>query len=325
MRAAQFTGYGGAEHLRVALAPRPAPGPGEVLVRVHASSVNGGELLLRAGRLRLLSGRRFPKGLGSDLAGTIAAAGEGVSGFTLGDRVWGVLPSIQFVRSQAPSGAAAEFVCVPADKVGPLPNGLGYQEAAALPTVATTALTAIRDHANVQAGQRVLVRGAADGLGTSLVQLAAARGGILTALAGAGTLEAVRGLGAAQVLDYRTTTLSSLGEFDVILDTAGSQLAALRRLLAPGGRMIALALNPPVRGLLSVAASAVHGSRRIRFFSGNPDRGLLADLAREVSEGRIHAVIDQVHPLEQVEQAHRAAEAHGRYGKQVISICDAPQ
>lgn len=320
MRAAQFGRYGGPEEIVVATVPRPTPGPGQVRIQVHASSVNGGELLFRSGRLWPLSGRRFPKGLGSDLAGVVDAIGPGVDGLEPGVPVWGVVPSIEFVRSQAPAGAAAEYVVVSSDRVAYMPQVLSFAEAAALPTVATTALTAVRDVAKVSAGQRVLVRGAAGGVGSSLVQLAASRRGLVTALAGAANLEAVRELGARDAIDYRGVDLDSLGRFDVVLDTAGRDLGAVRRLLAPGGRMVSLALNPPIRGALSVLASLPHGASRIRFFSGKPGRHLLDELAAEVRAGHIRAVIDGVYSLRQVGEAHRAAEAGGHCGKQVITV-----
>ncbi|MFD0591796.1 zinc-binding alcohol dehydrogenase family protein [Catellatospora coxensis] len=146
MRAAMFDGYGPPEVLYAGSVPTPAAGPGEVLVRVHAASVNGGELAGRAGRVRLVTGllgRGFPKRVGMDFAGEIAAVGAGVSGYGVGDRVWGGLGR-RF-------GSAAEFVAVRPELISPAPAGWDLVAAAALPGVGTTAITALRDKARLRA------------------------------------------------------------------------------------------------------------------------------------------------------------------------------
>ncbi len=147
MRAAQFDNYGRPGDIVVRQVPTPTPAAGQVLVAVHATSVNGGELLFLRGALRPVSGRRFPKGLGIDLAGTLAAVGEGVVGLVAGQRVWGLLPSLRTVRSQAPTAAAAEYAVVDREQVHPLPDGLDPADAAALPVVGPTALWAVRPRA----------------------------------------------------------------------------------------------------------------------------------------------------------------------------------
>lgn len=117
MRAAQLHRYGGPEVLTIGTLPVPTPRAGEVLVRVGATSLNGGELLFRAGKLRVLTGSRFPKGLGVDFAGEVVALGDGVADVALGDRVWGIINSLKFAMSGAPSGTAAEYVVVGAERV----------------------------------------------------------------------------------------------------------------------------------------------------------------------------------------------------------------
>ncbi|MEU4448774.1 NAD(P)-dependent alcohol dehydrogenase [Actinosynnema sp. NPDC050801] len=307
MRAALFDRYGPPEVLYEGVVPDPEAGPGQVVVRVHAASVNGGELMGRSGRLKLLLGRRFPKRVGIDFAGEVVSG----PGFPPGTHVWGGLPRGRF-------GSAAEYVAVHPDRLAPSPAGLDLVRAAALPGVGTTAITALRDKARLRPGERLLVRGASGGVGSVAVQVGKAYGAHVTALAGERNLDFVRGLGADEAIDYRTDP-ADLGRFDVVLDTHGSTPRAYRRLLGPGGRMVGIAFRSAA-DVGYVLGSAVFGSRRVRFFSGNPTSDLFADLTALVESGAVRPVVDAVHPLADVAGAHRALEAGGVRGKHVIRI-----
>ncbi|RDD84157.1 NAD(P)-dependent alcohol dehydrogenase [Streptomyces parvulus] len=315
MQAVLFDRYGGPDVLYVGRAPVPEPAPGEVLVKVSAFSVNGSELTVRAGRLRLLTGREFPKRVGLDFTGEVAALGAGVGRLRTGDRVWGVL------SRTSGWGSAAEYVTVPAERVGLVPDGLDLVEAATLP-VATTAITALRDKARLRPGERLLVRGAAGGIGHAAVQLGKAYGADVTALARSANLDFVRGLGADAAIDHRSIDPAELGRFDVVMDTVGTDLRTFRRLLNPGGRMVSIALDldrlPAWLGY--VAASAVHGRGRVRFFSGNPSQEHMDDLARHVTEGKLKPMVDTVYSLEETVTAHRALAAGGVRGKYVVKV-----
>ncbi|WP_443698378.1 NAD(P)-dependent alcohol dehydrogenase [Pseudonocardia humida] len=290
-------------------APVPRPGPGEVLVRVRAVSVNGGELALRAGRLRPFSGYRFPKRIGIDLAGEVVEPGN--SRFAAGDFVWGLLGRTM--------GSAAEYVAVPARRLDHVPAGLDAVRAAALP-VGTTAITALRDVAALAPGERLLVRGASGGVGYVAVQLGKAMGAHVTGLAGADNLDLVTELGADEAIDYRGP--ADLGRFDVVLDTVGSALPSFRRVLTPSGRMVAIAfdLDHPLRSLGFIAAHAPRRRRWVRFFSGNPTTPLLAELGRWVRSGALRPQVDRVFPLADIAGAHRALERGGVRGKIVVEL-----
>lgn len=321
MQRAQFHQYGPPEVIHLAQVPVPTPKPGEVLVRVHGASVNGGELVGRAGGLRLMMlGSPFPRGTGLDFAGEVEVIEGDADGLVAGDHVWGLLPRDQYAAGRG--GSAAEYVSVPLDHVSRSPANLDLVSAAALPAVGTTAITALRDIARVREGERLLVRGASGGVGSIAVQLGKAFGARVTGLASAPNLDLVTELGAHEAIDYTTVRPADLGRFDVILDTAGSELSAYRRLLAPGGRMVTITPDPRhlLRSAAYVAASTVYRDRRVRIFFGAPRRQLFADLTGYVESGAIRPVIDTVHPLADVAAAHRALEARGTRGKHVIQV-----
>ncbi|WP_405816417.1 NADP-dependent oxidoreductase [Streptomyces sp. NBC_01390] len=314
MKAVQITNYGAADVLRVNDVDRPEPGAGEVLVAVEASSVNGHDVIVRAGGLKMVSGRRFPIGVGLDFAGTVAATGPEVAGHRVGDRVWGMVHP----RQRHVVAGAAEYVVVSADRIAPAPANLSSVEAASLVVAGSTALIALRDSVHLTGGERVLVRGAAGGVGTAAVQLAHAMGAHVTALARDRHARLLTDMGADEVLDYGSTTSEGIGPFDVIVDTVGSELNCYRSRLAKGGRMVTVGLSAPA--LAAIAASSVYGARRIRTFSANPDTAVLRELAGHVTSHALRPVVDSVYPLADIAAAHQAFERGGVVGKQVVAV-----
>lgn len=317
MRAALYDRYGPPEVLYEGRLPKPTATPGKVLVKVQATSLNGGELHARAGKIRLLTAtmdRGFPKPMGIDFTGEVVALGEGVETYRPGDRVWGLLPR-RF-------GAAAEYVAADPHRLAPAPTSVDLVQAAALPAGGTTAITALRDKAHLRPGERLLVRGGSGGVGSVAVQLGHTYGAHVTALATPKHHEALRDLGADEVLDYRTTSPADLPHFDVVLDTVGTELPAYRRLLTRAGRMVAIAFDTdhPLTSLSYIVGSTAFGPRRVRFFSGNPQADLLAELSRLTDNGTLRPVVDTVFPLAKIAEAHRALEAGGIRGKLVIHI-----
>ncbi|MEU8718650.1 NAD(P)-dependent alcohol dehydrogenase [Streptomyces sp. NPDC048663] len=261
MRAVQYDRFGPPEVLRINQVPTPHPGLGEVLVEVHAASVDAGEIAFRAGKMRRITRANLPRSTGVDFAGRVTAVGSGVHSWHAGDAVWGLMPHLTF-------GAIADYVTVPEQRLARAPKNLGFLEAAALPVSGTTALTALMDKAHLTHGERLLVRGATGGVGSITVQLGKALGAHVTALAGTRNLNWVKELGADLALDYRTTRPEELGRFDVIVDVVGTDLGAYRARLTRRGRMIPLAFDPDhiITSMVGTALRAATSPRRIKPF-----------------------------------------------------------
>lgn len=314
MRAVQFEAYGGPEVLQLRSVPRPQPKEGQVLVRVQASTVNGHDLFERSGAFRIVTGRRFPIGTGIDFAGVVTGRGARVR-LDLGAPVWGSL------RAMTPHtiGTVAEYVAVDADRVAPMPEKLSPAQAASLVVPGPTAVRALRRSARLKARERILVRGAAGGVGLALTQLAVATGAMVTTLSAERDFERLRSYGVEHVLDYRTCSAAQIGPFDVIVDTVGRQLLDYRRRLAPRGRMVAVGAATP-REFAAVLTSVAFGPRRMRAFSDDARTHDLNTVAALIDTGVLSPVVGPRFSLEDVADAHRSLAAGGETGKRVVDI-----
>ena len=319
MRAAQYSRFGGPDVIEIADVPVPRPQADEVLVRVRVTSVNGGEVAIRAGRLRIVSGRRFPRGLGIDFAGEVIAVGASVQEPIVGAKVWGMLDNRTVVRGGVSTGAAAQYVIVKATLTAPMPDKLDPVQAVSL-LAGNGAFAALRDRAGLRAGERLLVRGGTGGVGFVAVQVGRSMRAEVTTLVSAPNIGTAKALGADIALDHRATSPGDIGEFDVIFDTVGSDMEAYRRRLAPEGRMIAISANPPIRGFMAVFASSFRRSRRIQYILAEPTRALLDDYAELIASGEVTPLIASERPLEELADAHRAFERGGRAGKHLVHI-----
>jgi NADPH:quinone reductase-like Zn-dependent oxidoreductase len=320
MKAVVYDRYGSADVLRLEAPPKPTPGTGEVLVRVMAASVNAGDWHLMQGKpraVRLVYGLRKPKHpvLGSDIAGYIEAVGDGVTAVAVGDAVFADL-------SDSGLGGFAEYALVPATKVVPKPDTLSFEEAAAIPVAAITALQGLRK-GQLQAGQQVLIHGASGGVGTYAVQLAKALGAQVTAVCSTSKVEQARTLGADTIIDYTKHDFSRQGkQYDLILAANGDRsIFDYRRALKPRGRYVntggegrqlsqALLLGP----LLSLGPKKM-GNLLAR--SNSQDLSFIKTL---IDKGKVKPVIDRCYPLAQVAEAMRYMEAGHAKGKIIIRV-----
>ncbi|MFO0760292.1 MAG: NAD(P)-dependent alcohol dehydrogenase [Byssovorax sp.] len=311
MRAAFTPVYGPADILSVRELPRPVPGDHEVLVEVHASPVTAGDQRLRAADFpsftaffgRLMLGIRRPRHAvqGTGFAGVVVEVGSKVTRYAVGDRVFG---GVQH-------GAYAEYIAVSEDgPMAKMPARLGYDEAAALPYGAITALHFMRRLGEVEPGDKVLVLGASGGVGRFAVQIARHLGAEVTGVSGAASFEIVRGLGADHVIDHRAVDFTTRPErYDVIFDVAGvTTFSKARRSLTPRGRYLTLHISAGVIGQVLLTSLRRGPKAKFAIALGNREE---MDEVRDLAErGVIAPVIARRFPLARIAEAH-AARATG--------------
>jgi NADPH:quinone reductase-like Zn-dependent oxidoreductase len=312
--------YGSPDVLRLEEIEQPELTAGGVLVRVKASSINRADWygLTAPLFLRALMGAPFrPKQrvLGVDFAGTVEAVGKDVTGFEVGDEVFG-----------GRSGAFAEYVVVE-NGIAHRPENVSVEEAASVGVAGLTALQGLRDKAGVQPGQKVLVNGASGGVGTFAIQVAKALGAEVTAVCSTRNVEQARALGADRVVDYTQEDFTRLGErFDVIYDVAGSRgWGACKRVLRQGGVLVQAGgpkrrLIGPLGHIAGKKLASVPGDRRVVFFVAKFNREDIEALRDLLAEGKLTPVVERTYPLEQLPEAMRYhGEGHSR-AKVVITV-----
>ncbi len=317
MRAVVYDRYGPPDVLRLEEVERPVPKDGDVLVKIHATTVNRTDCALRGGEpfvSRFLTGLRRPRRriLGSELAGEVAAVGAAVSGFEVGDHVFGVHPW-KF-------GAHAEYVCIRAS--APLahkPDGMTFDEAAAICDGALLALMNLR-RAGLRKGRRILVFGASGSIGTAAVQLARSLHAHVTAVCNTKNVELVRSLGADEVVDHTHEDFRKNGQtYDVLFDAVGRQsFMRCRASLTPGGVYIA---TDGLQNLVLALLPARIGDQRV--VAVLPPRYTKKDvlfLKQLVEARKYRAVIDRSYPLEQVVDATRYVETKQKTGNVVLTV-----
>ncbi|MBB3982725.1 NADPH:quinone reductase-like Zn-dependent oxidoreductase [Sphingobium fontiphilum] len=303
MRAVQITAYGGPEVMVVNQVPEPEAGPGQLRVAVAATGVNPVDWKIRDGHMKDFLQVPFPFTLGNEFAGTVTALGEGVSGFAVGDAVYG---------SVGPIGVFADVLAVRADAVAKAPTSLSMVEAAALPVAVVTAQAAF-DAEPITPGTRLLVHAAAGGVGSIVVQLAKALGAEVTALTSPATMNFVRGLGADHVIDRTTAYEQAVGDFDIVLDAFGPPAQARSwGLLKPGGILISL-VAPPDQD-----EAARHGVRATMTF-GAPHGAALRNAAALADAGKLKPTIQRTYPVEEAVAAMAEVESGTVRGKIVLT------
>jgi NADPH:quinone reductase-like Zn-dependent oxidoreductase len=318
--------YGASDVLELANLPKPSPAENAVLIRVRAVGLNPFDWHMMRGTpwfLRLFVGLRKPKriGLGADLAGTVVGLGQGVTEFQLGDEVFGTA-----------DGALAEYVCGAVSGLVGRPANVSGEEAAAVPIAGLTALQALRDKGHLKPGDRVLINGAAGGVGTFAVQIAKWQGARVSGVCSVRNAEMARSIGADQVIDYtREDFATSTERYDVIFDLVGNRaLADFRKVLKADGVFIGCGGGGPEKpagelllGMLRQMVAGWFAKQKIVGFIARRSKADLEILRELLAKGVIKPVIDRSYSLAEVPEAIRYLEEGHARGKVVIQVMTA--
>lgn len=302
MKAVKIDEYGDERVLQVVEAPTPEPASDEVLIRVHAAGVNPMDWKIRDGA-GVRFGMQLPIFLGGEIAGVVAKVGAGITELRVGDAVYGTVKA----------GGYADYALAKLEEVALKPAALDFAQAAAVPLAALTAWQALFDLAKLQAGQRVFITAAAGNVGALAVQLAKAKGAIVTGLASGANEAFVRGLGADEFVDYTAQSFEEVvSEQDVVFDVVGGDtFARAFRCLKKGGTLVTAVAFP------SPEQAAEHGVKAVRVFC-QPNRAELAEISALVDAHQLTAHVAHVFPLEQVSAAQQLSKAGGARGKIVL-------
>ncbi len=307
MKAVRLHTRSGPETLVYEDAPEPRPQAGEVLIRVQATALTPTEFAWET-TWRTESGapRAFPFILGHEFSGVIAALGSGVTKHSVGEAVYGL-------NDWFGDGAQAEYCLAQAEEIAPKPRSWSHVEAAVVPISGLTAWQGLFERGKLAAGQRVLIHGAAGGVGVFATQLARWRGTYVIATAAAANLDLLRRLGAAEVIDYRAQPFEEVvRDMDVVFDTVGGEtLQRSWQVLKPGGKLVSVSHHTPM---------ARAQADRDTFLLVRADPGQLTELARLLDSGEIRPIVAGVFPLDQARQAYERASAGHLRGKVVLKI-----
>ena len=323
MKAIVFKKYGSAEVLQLQELDKPVPAENEILIKVHTSTVSVVDCIFREGKslfARSFTGFTKPKYQipGSDLAGEVVATGKNVKKFKEGDRIFG--------STNTSFGAHSEYTCQPEESaLAVIPPDMTYEEAAAVPYGFLTALPFLRDTADIQKRQKILINGASGGIGCYAVQLAKYYGAEVTGVVSTSNLDLVKALGADKVIDYTREDFTRNGEtYDIIFDTVGkSSFSRCQKSLKEGGLYLTAAIS--VRILFNMLRTSLsHGKKAVITFTGlrNPsEKRQDLDFFKELlAEGKIKPVIDKSFSLEEIAVAHRHVESGHKRGTVVITV-----
>lgn len=310
MRAAQISSYGGKDVLQITSdAPKPPIGAGQILVEVHAASVNPFDWKVREGLSRQMAPLTFPATLGGDLAGIVAEVGEGVQGFLVGQAVYGQAGAL------SGSGSFAEFAPVKAESISQKPESVDFVTAAAVPLTAVSAYQALVETMNLGSGQKILIHGGAGGIGGFAIQLAKHLGAYVAATASASDLDFVRSLGVGKAIDYATQKFEDeVHDFDAVFDTIGGDTYTRSfQVLKAGGLVVSMAEQPNKELMEVRKVTASH-----QFTQMSPER--LQAVTQLVDDGVLKVTIDEVFPLEEAAEALEYLKLSHHRGKVVLKI-----
>ena len=311
MRAAWLTHYGDKDALQIAEVPNPIPGPGQVLVKVEAASVNAIDWKIREGMMQQMAPVTFPAVLGGDLAGTIVEVGEGVTGLSVGQEVYGQ------TNPFSGSGSFAEFTPIAAGNIALKPVTANFIQAASLPLTAASAYQALVETINLQSGQKILIHGGAGGIGSFAIQLAKHLGAYVATTAATADLDFAKAMGADEVIDYMSQHFEDLlSDYDAVFDTVGGEtLEKSYQILKAGGQIVSMAGMPNEE--LAAAHQVTASAQQTKVTT---DR--LQKVAKLVDQGVLKPAIDKIFTLNEAAEALEYMRLGHHRGKVVIKTAD---
>jgi 2-desacetyl-2-hydroxyethyl bacteriochlorophyllide A dehydrogenase len=312
MKAIVIRRYGSADVLNFQEVEQPKIKADQLLVKVHASSVNPIDWKTRKGMLSILTGNKFPLILGFDVAGEVVAIGSQVTRFKEGDAIYG--------STSFPGGAYAEFAAILDNSAAPKPNNLSYAEAATIPLAALTALQALRDLGNIKSGQNVLVNGASGGVGIFAVQIAKALGAEVTGVCSSKNFDLVKSLNADFVIDYTHQDFTEGNvQYDIIFDAvAKGAFSNCRKVLKANG--VYVSTLPTAEVIVQGFLTMFLPGQKVKFVLEKPNSQDLVYLKELIETGKMRTVIDRTYPLEELAAAHEYSEGERTVGKIAIVL-----
>ena len=313
MKAVVINKFGGNDVVEIQDMPRPAPGPKEALIKVHAASINPVDWKIRSGMLKIFTGSAFPLMLGRECAGEVIGTGREVKKYKQGDQVI-AMPGIRQL------GAYAEYSCAPERSVFPKPKNIGFEEAASIPIAGLTALQALRDRGHIAPGRKVLINGASGGVGHFAVQIAKIFGAEVTAVCSRANAGFVKSLGADHVIDYSKEDFTEGGvRYDIIFDAVAKRsFGECKRVLSSKGVYVstlpslAVMVNQYITGFLT--------AKKARLVNVSPDSVDMEWMKARIEAGRINIVIDKIYSFDQAKEALAYSETGKAKGKIVLKM-----
>jgi len=315
MKAVVFNRYGGNEVLEVREMPRPVPGADDVLIRVHAASVNPVDWKVLQGMARILTGFRFPKVLGSECSGKIVEVGSMVKGMKEGDRVIG-FPGIRRLS------AFAEYVSVRQKNAFPKPGNISFVEASTIPVAGLTALQSLQKLGHISRNSKVLINGASGGVGTFAVQIAKIFGAQVTAVSSGANAPLMKELGADLTIDYTREDFTKTDErYDIVFDAVSKRsFSECRRVLSPHG--VYVNTLPQLSVLLYQYGIGFLMNKKARSIMVSPNAADMEWMKKQIEAGRIRVIIDRVYPLDQIVEALAYSQTGRARGKIVLKVLE---
>lgn len=309
MKAAQINEYGDQSVIVINEIDKPVVGSGQVLVEVHASSINPFDTAVREGYVKEMIPLQLPVTLGGDIAGVVVEVGEGVTNVAVGDKVYGQASAVA-----GNSGAFAEFAVTSASQIAKAPEGLDFKQSASLPLTGVSGWQALTQHIKLQPRQKIFIHGGAGGIGTIAIQIAKNIGAYTATTATGEGVDYVKQLGADEVIDYKTQDFAELlNGYDAVFDTVGDDFTKTLTVLKKGGIAVSMIAQADEAKANALGVTALTQASQVTTTA-------LDELSKLVDNGVVTAHVDKVFPLAQIKEAFEARETGKVLGKVVIEV-----